>query len=497
MASPVYTPIIKRVGRVVEAHDGIVLIEGLPSVMVEEAFECENGVLGMCLGFDENSVKGILFDGWEKVTRGMEIRPLGRLLEIPVGEEFIGRVINPLGRPIDGKGEIRSADVRALSTRTMEYPALDVVERDVVEEPVVTGIKAVDALIPVGRGQRELILGDPKIGKTSIAIDAIISQGRSVHTGAGAMKCIFVVCGLKRVELTRIMEVLRSGGAMDYTTIVAATSSESASFQYISPYIGIALAEHFRDKGEDVLIVFDDLTKHAWAWRELSAMLERIPGREGYPGDVFYLHSRLLERVGRKKGGGSITALPIVQTQEGEISGYISTNTISITDGQIYLQSDIFNRGVRPAVNVGLSVSRVGGRAQHPVLRSLSKGLRLAIAQYEELMRVGGFEIEITEERKKELARLKTLYEIFMQKEKDPIELELQCILLFAAKEGYLSKASDTGTLQETAENLIATVRANFPDLKERVWSSHDLTPELNSEFTTILKSIFSAEQMR
>ncbi|OGZ93488.1 MAG: F0F1 ATP synthase subunit alpha [Candidatus Sungbacteria bacterium RIFCSPHIGHO2_01_FULL_47_32] len=489
-----FKPIIRKIGRVVEAHDGIVLIEGLPTVMVEEAFVCENGVRGMCIGFDETTVKGILFEGWDTVKRGMEVRPEGELLTIPVGEEFLGRVVNPLGCAIDGKKEVRSRASEPLRMQSIEAPALSVVMRDVVEETVVTGIKAIDALIPVGRGQRELILGDPKIGKTSLALDAIIAQKESKASGS-PLKCIFVFCGGKRVQLTQVIEVLRSGEALDYTIIVAATSSEPASLQYIAPYAGMAMAEYFREKGENVLIVFDDLTKHAWAWRELSAMLERIPGREGYPGDVFYLHSRLLERAGRKKGGGSITALPIAQTQAGEISGYIPTNIISITDGQIYLESDIFNKGIRPAINVGLSVSRVGGRAQHPVLHALTKGLRLSIAQYEELQRVGGFEIEISEDRQKEIARLKTLYEIFMQPERAPMELELQCLVLFAAHEGYLAEWAEKGKLREAEENLSEFVRANFPELKKHVWEASDVTPALKEEFTKILKSMFHSSK--
>lgn len=473
-----------------EAHDGIVLIEGLPSVMVEEAFLCENGVYGMCLGFDENVVKGILFEGWENVRRGMNVSPLGRLLDMPVGEEFIGRIINPLGRAIDGKGEAAPSGRKSFELYPLEGKAIPVVDRDLVEKPIITGIKAIDALIPIGRGQRELILGDPKIGKTSLAIDAIIAQKEAKGIDGKGVKCIFAASGPKRVELTRVVEALRIGGAMDYTVVVAASSSEPASLQYIAPYAAMAMAEYFRDKGDDVLIVFDDLSKHAWAWRELSAMLERIPGREGYPGDVFYLHSRLLERAGRKKGSGSITALPIIQTQEGEISAYIPTNVISITDGQVYLETDIFNRGTRPAINVGLSVSRVGGKAQHPVMRVLTKGMRLEIAQFEEMQKVGGFEIEMSEERKKETVRLKTLYELFGQKERAPLELELQCLLLFAASKGYFTEWSEKGTIQKEQERFISEARANFPQLKKLVWEAKEFTPELEKEFSKILKSL-------
>lgn len=487
-----FQPIIKEIGTVTEAHDGIVLIEGLPSIMAEEEFVCANGVRGMCLGFDEYTVKGVLFERWETVLRGTEVKPQGRLLAIPVGEEFVGRIINPLGRALDGKTDPKPKVASGFTAYPVEGQALPVIDRAAVSEPIITGIKAIDALIPIGRGQRELILGDAKIGKTSLALDAVISQKESARADLQPITCVFVSCGQKNVELARTVEILRKTGALAYTVVVAATASDPASLQYIAPYAGMAMAEYFRDKGGDVLVVLDDLSKHAWAWRELSAMLERIPGREGYPGDVFYLHSRLLERAGRKKDGGSITALPIVQTQEGEISAYIATNTISITDGQIYLETDIFNRGTRPAINVGLSVSRVGGKAQHPLMRALTKGLRLKLAQYEEMLRVGGLEVEVSEERKKELAAMRSLHDVFMQKERAPLELELQCLMLFAAQEGMLEALTGKGTLGEFEESVAAAVRTHFPALRERVWNARDMEPGLAAEFRKVLTSLSS-----
>jgi len=443
----------------------------------------------MALGFDEHTVKAAVFGDYTRLRHGDEVRPLGHLLQIPVGEPFLGRIVNPLGQAIDGKSSVAAV----LAYAPIEREALAIVEREPVSEPMLTGIKTIDALIPIGRGQRELIIGDRKMGKSSLALDAIINQKhdtRSAMRGKHGMICIYCSVGQKKVEVARIFDVLRAQGAMPYTIGVVATASDPAPLQYIAPYAAMAHAEYFRDEGKDVLVVFDDLSKHAWAWRELSSLLERIPGREGYPGDIFYVHSRLLERAGRRHrdlGGGSITALPIVQTQEGEISGYIPTNVISITDGQIYVEPELFRAGVRPAINVGLSVSRVGGKAQPPVLREVCKGLRLKLAQYQELVRFGGLETKLEKETARSLEEGKALVDILAQQERKPLSLEKEVLLLLGAQDGLFKKYAGR-PLGVWENDFFSYIDSSHPHLAQKVWQAEKLTEELKKELIGAIK---------
>ncbi|MDO8557815.1 MAG: F0F1 ATP synthase subunit alpha [bacterium] len=484
---------VEQIGVIKEIRDGIALIEGLPEIMAEEYLtfrpvsrESFSDVLGgMALGFDEQVVKAIIFGDYTKLKRGDEVRASGHILQIPVGEAFLGRVVDPLGKALDGKTPI--ADV--LDFSPIERDAHGIVERDPVEESMLTGIKVIDALIPVGRGQRELIIGDRKIGKTSIALDAIISQKQQTGKKKQVV-CIYCSVGQKKVEAAHVFDILRKQGAMHYSIGVVATASDPTSLQYIAPYSAITLAEYFRDKGEDVLVVFDDLTKHAWSWRELSSLLERIPGREGYPGDIFFLHSRLLERAGRRRkdlGGGSITALPIVQTQEGEISGYIPTNVISITDGQIYLEPELFRNGVRPAINVGLSVSRVGSRAQPPVLRDVSKGMRLKLAQYQELVRFGGLETKLEKETARALEEGKMLMEVLAQRERRPLTLEKEVLLLLGTTEGLFKKYAGK-PLASWENDFFVFLDSHHKELASKIWKAEKLTEELKKELIGIIQ---------
>ncbi|MDP3963674.1 MAG: F0F1 ATP synthase subunit alpha [bacterium] len=484
---------VQQVGTIKEIRDGIALIEGLPEVLTEEflvfstkSSHSEKPLYGMALGFDEQVVKAIIFGDFTRLHRGDEVHTGGHTLQIPVGDGFLGRVVGPLGDALDGKPAI--ADTMEQSP--VEREALGIVDRDPVEEPMLTGIKTIDAMIPVGRGQRELIIGDRKLGKTSIALDAIINQ-RSVAKGLKSdVVCIYCSVGQKKIEVAHIFEVLRAEGAMPYTIGVIASASDPTSLQYIAPYAAMAHAEYFRDRGQDVLIIFDDLTKHAWSWRELSSLLERIPGREGYPGDVFYLHSRLLERAGRRKkelGGGSITALPIVQTQEGEISGYIPTNVISITDGQIYLEPELFRNGVRPAINVGLSVSRVGGKAQPPVLRAVSKGMRLKLAQYHELVRFGGLETKLEKETAKQMEEGKALVDILLQRERRPVSLEKEVLLILGAQERLFKKFSGK-PLDAWEDEFYTFIDTQHPHLGQKLWQAQEFTEALKQELIGIIK---------
>ena len=488
---------IEQIGIIKEIRDGIALIEGLPEIMAEEflvfhpATGRESSVVGreslcgMALGFDEYAVKAAVFGDYTKLKHGDEVRPSGHLLQVPVGEPFLGRIIDPLSEALDGKSPV----VDSIAHAPIEREALGIVEREPVSESLFTGIKTIDALIPIGRGQRELIIGDRKMGKSSLALDAIINQ-KQITNNKKQIICIYCSIGQKKVEVAHVFDVLRAQGAMPYTIGVVASASDPAPLQYIAPYAAMAHAEYFRDEGKDVLVVLDDLSKHAWAWRELSSLLERIPGREGYPGDIFYVHSRLLERAGRRHrelGGGSITALPIVQTQEGEISGYIPTNVISITDGQIYVEPELFRAGVRPAINVGLSVSRVGGKAQPPVLRAVSKGMRLKLAQYQELVRFGGLETKLEKETAKALEEGRALVEILAQRERKPLSLEKEVLLLLGAQEGLFKKYA--GKPLVTWENdFFVFIDSSYPHLAQKVWQAEKLTEELKKELIGVIK---------
>lgn len=489
---------LQQIGIIKEIRDGIAFIEGLPEIMAEEFLTFHAGqqasgiggeiLPGMALGFDEHVVKAVIFGDYTKLKHGDEVRASGHLLQIPVGEAFLGRVVDPLGQAIDGKSPI----VNVLEQAPIEREALGIIDRDPVDTPMLTGIKTIDALIPVGRGQRELIIGDRKIGKTSLALDAIINQAISYKLEAKSSRvvCIYCSIGQKKVEVAHVFDVLREHGAMHYTIGIVATASDPASMQYAAPYAAMAFAEYFQDKGEDVLIVFDDLTKHAWAWRELSSLLERIPGREGYPGDIFFLHSRLLERAGRRRedlGGGSITALPIVQTQEGEISGYIPTNVISITDGQIYLEPELFRSGVRPAINVGLSVSRVGGKAQPAVLREVCKGMRLKLAQYQELVRFGGLETKLEKETARAVEEGKALMEILSQRERRPLSLEKEVLLILGTQEGLFKKFSGK-SLAVWEDTFFNFIDSHYPQLAKKLWNAEKLTEELKQELIGVIR---------
>jgi len=423
----------KSVGRVLKVSDGIALVSGLSEAMMSEIliFATDKGeVAGVALNLEESQVGAIVLGDYTMIKEGDEVRSTKRILEVPVGPGLVGRVVNPLGEALDGKGKIEAA-----KHYPVEKIAPGVITRESVRQPVQTGIKAIDAMIPIGRGQRELIIGDRQLGKTAIAIDAIINQkGQN-------MKCVYVAIGQKESKVANIVAKLEEAGAMEYTTVVLAGASSPASMLYIAPYAGCAMAEYFCDQGEDVLIVYDDLSKHAVSYREISLLLRRPPGREAYPGDVFYLHSRLLERackLNKDYGGGSITALPIIETQAGDLSAYIPTNVISITDGQIYLESDLFYSGVRPAINVGLSVSRVGGAAQVKAMKQVAGTLRLNLAQYREMAAFAQFGSDLDKATQMQLARGERLVEILKQPQYRPLPFEKQVLIIFAANNGYV-----------------------------------------------------------
>ena len=419
-----------EVGTVISIGDGIARAYGLDQAMAGELVEFKSGVMGLVLNLEEDNVGIALFGEDTEVQEGDIVKRTGRIAEVPVGDDMKGRVVNALGQPIDGKGEIKSAE-----TRPIEVKAPGVVYRQSVSEPLQTGIKSIDAMIPIGRGQRELILGDRQIGKTAIAIDTIINQKNE------DVYCIYVAVGQKQSTVAQVVDKLKEHGAMEYTTIVAATASDPAPSQFIAPYAGCALGEYFRDTGRHALVIYDDLTKHAWAYRQLSLLLRRPPGREAYPGDVFYLHSRLLERAAKMRdedGGGSLTALPIIETQAGDVSAYIPTNVISITDGQIYLESDLFYSGVRPAINVGLSVSRVGGSAQIKAMKNVAGTLRLELAQYREVEAFSQFASDLDKATQAQLARGSRLVEALKQGQYEPIPVEKQVLIIYAVTKGFV-----------------------------------------------------------
>ena len=420
----------EKVGTVLEVGDGVAKISGLSDVMASEMLEFSNGVFGVALNLEEGQIGAMILGPFEGIVEGDQVKSTGKILSIPVGEKMIGRVINPLGQAVDGKGEIDSEKFYPI-----EKIAPGVITRQSVNQPVQTGIKAIDSMIPVGRGQRELIIGDRQTGKTAIAIDTIINQkGQD-------MICIYVAVGQKESKVARIVAELEKKGAMEYTTVVLAGASDPAAFSFIAPYSGCALGEYFMDQGKDVLVIYDDLSKHAWAYRQISLILKRPPGREAYPGDVFYLHSRLLERsakLNKDFGGGSLTALPIIETQAGDVSAYIPTNVISITDGQIYLESDLFYKGIRPALNVGLSVSRVGSAAQTKAMKKVAGKLRLDLAQFRELEAFAQFGSDLDENTRKQIERGKRTVEILKQAQFQPMPMENQVAVLYALTNGFV-----------------------------------------------------------
>jgi len=435
---------VEETGKVISIADGVTNVYGLKNVMAGEMVEFEDGEKGMALNLEESSVGVVVLGGGADIKEGTSVKRLGKLLSVPVGDAIIGRVVNPLGEPIDGKGPIETNE-----TRFVEEKAPGIMARKSVHEPLQTGIKAIDALVPIGRGQRELIIGDRQTGKTTIAVDAIINQkGQDVV-------CIYVAIGQKQSTIAQVVKKLEEHGAMEYTIIVAAGAADSATLQYLAPYAGVSMGEYFRDNSRHALIIYDDLSKHAVAYREMSLILRRPPGREAYPGDVFYLHSRLLERAAKlsdELGAGSLTALPIIETQAGDVSAYIPTNVISITDGQIFLESDLFNSGIRPAINVGLSVSRVGGAAQVKAIKQVAGTLRLDLAQYRELQAFAQFASDLDELSRKQLERGQRMVEILKQPPYSPLPVEKQVVIIYAGAKGYLDDIAVGSVVKFEAE---------------------------------------------
>lgn len=469
---------VTDVGTVIQVGDGIALAHGLNDAMAGELIEFPSGVLGLAQNLEENNVGIVILGPSDDIKEGDEVKRTGRIMEVPVGDELIGRVVNPLGQPIDGKGPINTT-----KTRPIESPATGVMDRKSVDEPLQTGIKAIDALVPIGRGQRELIIGDRQTGKTTIAIDTILNQKDQ------DMICVYVAIGQKESTVRATVETLRKNGALDYTIVVTAGAADPAPLLYISPYAGVSMAEEFMFNGKHVLIVYDDLTKQAAAYRELSLLLRRPPGREAFPGDVFYLHSRLLERAAKLNddlGGGSITALPFIETQAGDISAFVPTNVISITDGQIFLQSDLFHSGVRPAINAGLSVSRVGGSAQIKAMKKVAGTLRLDLAAYRELEAFAQFGSDLDESTKAKLDRGARTVEVLKQPENAPLKVEKQVVILFALVNGYLDDVPVEDVTRFEAE-FLNWLEANDKDLLNNIAQTKQL-PD-SEAYDTAIKS--------
>jgi F-type H+-transporting ATPase subunit alpha len=470
---------VRETGTVLSTGDGIARIYGLERAAVGELLEFPHNVYGMVLNLEEDNVGAALFGESQAIGEGDEVRRTGRIAEVPVGPELRGRVVNALGQPIDGKGELNAKE-----TRRIELKAPGIVDRQPVKQPMQTGIKAIDALIPIGRGQRELIIGDRQTGKTAIAIDTIINQK------GGDVTCIYVAIGQKRSTVAQVVDKLSRYGAMDYTIVVAATASESAPLQFISPYSGCAMGEYFRDNGQHALVIYDDLSKQAVAYRQLSLLLRRPPGREAYPGDVFYLHSRLLERAAKlsdARGGGSLTALPIIETQAGDVSAYIPTNVISITDGQIFLETDLFYSGVRPAVNPGISVSRVGGSAQVKAMRQVAGTLRLDLAQYRELAAFAQFGSDLDAATQKQLARGSRMVEILKQKQYEPLPVEKQVLVLFAATNGFFDDVP-LPSIGHFEREMLVFVEGKHHQLLKDIASQRELNDDLKRRITTAVE---------
>ncbi len=474
---------ISEVGTVIEVGDGIARIYGLRNAMAGELLEFENGTMGQVFNLEEDTIGAVIFGEYIEIKEGDSVKSTGRLLESPVGEGVIGRVVNPLGQPLDG-----GPAIPLTQTRKMDIVAPGIADRQPVKEPLQTGIKAIDSMIPIGRGQRELIIGDRKTGKTAIAIDTIINQ-----RGKG-VKCFYVAIGQKESTVASIVEVLKANGAMEYTTVVVATAADPAPLQYIAPYAGTAMAEYFMWKGEATLCVYDDLSKQAAAYRQLSLLLRRPPGREAYPGDVFYLHSRLLERAVKlsdENGGGSLTALPLIETQEGEVSAYIPTNVISITDGQIYLEPDLFFAGIRPAVNVGISVSRVGGNAQTKAMKKIAGSLRLDLAAYRELEAFAQLGTELDKATQKQLDRGARLVELLKQPQYKPMPTEQQVMVIYAGSQGYLDDVP-LNRIQEFQNALLQHVDTTAPKLRSDLAEKKELTADIESALKAALNEFKS-----
>jgi F-type H+/Na+-transporting ATPase subunit alpha len=473
----------EEIGTVIDAGDGIAHVEGLPSVMTQELLEFPGGVLGVALNLDEHSVGAVILGEFERIEEGQQVKRTGEVLSVPVGDALLGRVVNPLAQPIDGRGDIDSEERRAL-----EIQAPSVVQRQGVKEPLQTGIKAIDSMTPIGRGQRQLIIGDRKTGKTAVCVDTILNQRQNWESGDEKLqvRCVYVAIGQKGTTIAAVQRTLEEGGAMDYTTIVAAPASDSAGFKWLAPYTGSAIGQNWMYQGKHVLIVFDDLSKQAEAYRAISLLLRRPPGREAYPGDVFYLHSRLLERCAKlsdEMGGGSLTGLPIIETKANDISAYIPTNVISITDGQCFLETDLFNQGVRPAINVGVSVSRVGGAAQIKAMKEVAGSLRLDLSQYRELESFAAFASDLDATSKAQLERGARLVELLKQPQYQPMPVEEQVVSIFLGTQGHLDSvpAEDVGRFET---EFLDHVRASETDILKQIRESQKLTDEVSDRLT-------------
>ena len=478
---------IQEIGTVLSTGDGIARIHGLDKVAAGELLEFPHNIFGIALNLEEDNVGAALFGETHMIKEGDTVKRTGRIAEVPVGKELIGRVVDALGEPIDGRGPIDSKE-----RRRIELKAPGIVARQPVKEPLQTGLKAIDGMIPIGRGQRELIIGDRQTGKTAVAIDAIINQK------GGNVICIYVAIGQKRSTVAQVVDKLREAGAMDYTIVVAATASDSAPLQFIAPYSGCTMGEQFRDNGGHALVIYDDLSKHAVAYRQLSLLLRRPPGREAYPGDVFYLHSRLLERAAKMsdaRGGGSLTALPIIETQAGDVSAYIPTNVISITDGQIFLESDLFYSGVRPAINVGISVSRVGGNAQIKAMKQVAGTLRLELAQYREMAAFAQFGSDLDQATQRQLNRGSRLVELLKQGQYQPLPVEKQVLIIYAGTNGFVDELPLTA-LKKYEQELYSFIESKHPDIFADILKKRELDGDLRAKMTKALeefKGIFKA----
>jgi F-type H+/Na+-transporting ATPase subunit alpha len=477
----------EEVGTVVDTGDGIAHVEGLPSVMTQELVEFPGGVLGVALNLDEHSIGVVILGDYETIAEGQQVKRTGEVLAVPVGDNFLGRVVDPLGHPIDGQGDIEPETHRAL-----EIQAPSVVNRQSVKEPLQTGIKAIDAMTPIGRGQRQLIIGDRKTGKTAVCVDTILNQRQNWETGDPdkQVRCVYVAIGQKGTTIASVRRALDEGGAMDYTTIVAAPASDSAGFKWLAPYTGSAIAQHWMYDGKHVLIVFDDLSKQAEAYRAISLLLRRPPGREAYPGDVFYLHSRLLERcakLSKELGGGSLTGLPVIETKANDISAYIPTNVISITDGQVFLESDLFNQGVRPAINVGVSVSRVGGAAQIKAMKEVAGSLRLDLSQFRELESFAAFASDLDATSKAQLDRGERLVELLKQPQYRPLPVEEQVVSIFLGTGGHLDSVPVEDVSRFEAE-LLDHLRGSDNGVLSDIRESHKLSEETEKKLTDAIK---------
>jgi F-type H+-transporting ATPase subunit alpha len=475
---------VRETGRVLSTGDGIARIYGLDKAAAGELLEFPHNIFGLVLNLEEDNVGAAIFGEAQEVREGDEVRRTGRIAEVPVGEALLGRVVDALGQPIDGKGPLNTPH-----TRRIELKAPGIVKRQPVKEPMQTGLKAIDSMIPIGRGQRELIIGDRQTGKTAVALDTIINQK------GGDVQCFYVAIGQKRSTVAQVVERLTRNGAMEYTTVVAATASDAAPLQFIAPYSGCAMGEYFRDSGRHALVIFDDLSKQAVAYRQLSLLLRRPPGREAFPGDVFYLHSRLLERAAKmsnEEGGGSLTALPIIETQAGDVSAYIPTNVISITDGQIFLESDLFYSGVRPAVNVGISVSRVGGNAQIKAMRQVAGTLRLDLAQYRELAAFAQFGSDLDAATQRQLNRGSRLVEILKQGQYVPLAVERQVLILYAAANGYVDQV-EVANLKRYETELFRFIETRKPEVFKTIIEKKQLDDDVKALLNKALED-FAAQ---